>query len=438
MKHLFRFLFGLILIGGSALRAQQVPTPAPPQTQSVLILNATAHIGNGQVMENCALGFRDGKIDMVADARLIRLSEGAYDTTIYADGMHVYPGFIATNSTLGLLEIDAARPTNDMAETGTFKPSMRTAIAYNTDSEIIPTVRSNGVLMAQITPRGGIISGTSSVMQLDAWNWEDALIREDDGVHLNWPQVYHKHSDKGKVSIEKVKTYDQQLREIQLFFSEAAAYCKDPKPAIQEVRFEGVRAVIEGTQTLYIHAQDVKSITEAIHFKKDNAIAKMVIVGGYDAWMIPEMLKENGIAVMIRKIHEVPLRKDEDVDLPFKIPSLLYKAGITFSIQNECEMERTDLRNLPFQAGTAVAHGLPYEEAIRALTLSPAQMLGIDARCGSLETGKDATLFLSKGDALDITTNNVVHAFIQGRDIDLSSKQTELYEKYKKKYDEKK
>ena len=438
MKQLFRFLFGLFLIVGLELHAQQVPTPAPAQTKSVLILNATAHIGNGQVMENCALGFRDGKIDMVADARLIRLSEGAYDTTIYADGMHVYPGFIATNSTLGLLEIDAARPTNDMAETGTFKPSMRTAIAYNTDSEIIPTVRSNGVLMAQITPRGGIISGTSSVMQLDAWNWEDALIREDDGVHLNWPQVYHKHYDKGKVSIEKVKTYDQQLREIQLFFSEAAAYCKEQKPAIQEVRFEALRGVIEGKQTLYVHAQDVKSITEAIHFKKDNSIAKMVIVGGYDAWMIPDMLKENGVSVMIRKIHEVPLRKDEDVDMPFKIPSLLYKAGITFSIQNECEMERTDLRNLPFQAGTAVAHGLPYEEAIRALTLSPAQMLGIDARCGSLETGKDATLFLSKGDALDMTTNAVIHAFIQGRDIDLSSKQTELYEKYKKKYDEKK
>lgn len=438
MKQTICILSALMLLAVSAFQAQQVPTPAPAQTRSILILNATAHIGNGQVMENCALGFRDGKIDMVADARLIRLSSGAYDTTIYADGMHVYPGFIATNSTLGLLEIDAARPTNDMAETGTFKPSMRAAIAYNTDSEIIPTVRSNGVLMAQITPRGGIISGTSSVMQLDAWNWEDALIREDDGLHLNWPQVYHKHNDKGKVSIEKVKTYDQQLREIELFFSEAKAYCNDAEPALKEVRYEALRGVLEGKQTLYVHAQDVKSMTEAIHFKKEHSIAKMVIVGGYDAWMIPDMLKENDVAVMIRKIHEVPLRKDEDVDLPFKIPSLLYKAGIKFCIQNECEMERTDLRNLPFQAGTAVAHGLPYEEAVRALTLTPAQILGIDATCGTLEPGKDATLFISKGDALDMTTNAVLHAFIQGRDIDLSSKQTELYEKYKKKYDEKK
>lgn len=438
MKQISFFLIAMFWFGGAGLQAQKVPTPAPNQTRSILILNATAHIGNGQVLENAAIGFRNGKLDLVADARLIRLSAGAYDTTILADGMHVYPGFIATNSTLGLLEIDAARPTNDMAETGTFKPSMRAAIAYNTDSEIIPTVRSNGVLMAQITPRGGIISGTSSVMQLDAWNWEDALIREDDGVHLNWPQVYHRHNDKGKLSIEKVKSYDQQLREIQLFFSEAIAYCKDPKPALQEVRYEALRGVIEGKQTLYVHAQDVKSITEAIHFKKDNGIAKMVIVGGYDAWMIADMLKENNMAVMIRKIHEVPLRKDEDVDLPFKIPSLLYKAGVSFCIQNECEMERTDLRNLPFQAGTAVAHGLPYEEAVKALTLTPAQILGIDSTCGTLESGKDATLFVSKGDALDMTTNAVVHAFIQGRDIDLSSKQTELYEKYKKKYDEKK
>lgn len=141
------------------MSAQQNPTPAPKQTKSILIMNGIAHIGDGTVIENSAIGIKDGKLDMVADARVIRLAANAYDTTIDASGMHVYPGFIATNSTLGLLELDAIKPSNDVAETGAFKPSIRAAIAYNTDSEIIPTVRSNGILMAQITPRGGVISG---------------------------------------------------------------------------------------------------------------------------------------------------------------------------------------------------------------------------------------------------------------------------------------
>ncbi len=241
-------LFTIFFAATLQFAAQQNPTVAPAQTRSVLIMHATAHIGDGTVIENAAIGFRNGKLDMVADARTIRLAPNAYDETIDAAGKHVYPGFIATNTTLGLHELDAIRPANDVAETGAYKPGIRSAIAYNTDSEIIPTVRLNGVLMGQITPRGGVISGSSSVMQFDAWNWEDALVKADEGVHLNWPSVFHKHYDKGKVNIEKVKTYDQQLREIHTFFNEARAYCAVKEPALREVRFEGLRGVFNGSQ----------------------------------------------------------------------------------------------------------------------------------------------------------------------------------------------
>jgi imidazolonepropionase-like amidohydrolase len=428
-------LFTLLSLCACVINAQQNPTVAPAQTRSILIMNATAHIGNGSVIENAAIGFRDGKLDLVADARTIRLAANAYDQTIDASGKHVYPGFIATNSTLGLHELDAIRPANDVAEVGTFKPGTRSAIAYNTDSEIIPTVRLNGVLLGQITPRGGVISGTSSVMQFDAWNWEDALVKADEGVHLNWPGVFHRHYDKGKVNIEKVKTYDQQLREIHTFFNEARAYCTEKIPAIRELRFEGLRGVFEGTQKLYVHADDAKSIQEAINFKVSQGIKEMVIVGGYDAHLVVDQLVAHQVSVLLRRLHELPMYAEDDIDLPFKLPAMLQKAGVLFALQNEGDMERMGTRNLPFYAGTAVAYGLPYEEAVRSLTQSPAKILGIDNQCGTLETGKDATLFISTGDALDMRTNALTHAFIQGRSIVLRSKQTELYEKYKQKYD---
>lgn len=423
----------LVLIPCIAV-AQQNPTPAPKQDKSVLIMNATAHLGNGQVIDNAVIGFDQGRITLVADARTVRIDMSKYTTVLEASGMHVYPGFIATNSTLGLHEIDAVRAQDDLSEVGTFKPGVRSAIAYNTDSEITPTVRSNGILLGQIVPRGGIISGTSSVMQFDAWNWEDALVREDDGIHLNWPEVVHRHRDKNKVNIERVKTYDQQRREISIFFNEARIYCSSPVRIEVELRYEALRGLFNGNRTLYVHAGHIQAIREALTFKQEFGIQKMVIVGGYDAHLVaPELIAVN-VAVMLPRVHSLPLYEGDDIDLPFRLPALLFKAGVKFCLQNEGDMERMGLRNLPFHAGTAVAYGLPYEEAVRSITLAPAEILGISHRCGSLEVGKDATLFISRGDALDMRTNALIYAFIQGRQIDLRSKQTELYEKYKKKY----
>ena len=313
--------------------AQQVPAPAAKQSQSTLIMNGRAHLGNGTMIENSAIAFVDGKFTLVADATVIRLDMTAYDTIVDASGKDIYPGFIAPNSTLGLLEIDMVRQTNDLEETGTFRPSMRSIISYNTESEIIPTVRSNGVLMGQITPRGGVISGTSSVVQFDAWNWEDAVIRMDDGVHVNWPTVFHRNYDKGAIRIEKVKTYEQQLREIQSFFTEAKAYCNQQKIGLTEVRFEALRAIFDGKSTLYVHADDVKQITEALRFKSEFQIANMVIVGGYDAVLCSAALVSNNVPVMLQRIHELPRYNEDDVDLPYKLPAQLFKLGVTFCFE---------------------------------------------------------------------------------------------------------
>lgn len=414
------------------------PTPGPDQDQSILIMHGTAHLGTGDAIDDAAIGFRDGRIDFVG--RASQVDKGRYQREIDATGRHIYPGLIAPNSTLGLQEIGAVRATRDDYEVGTFKPNVRALIAFNTDSEVTPTVRSNGVLMGQITPRGGTISGTSAVVHFDGWNWEDAAIAEADGVHLNWPSMHHRHKSDGTIDIRKRKTYDQQFQEIQHFFAEAKAYAEGTnpqqlRPNPMDLRYEALRGVFAGNQRLYVHANELRAITEAVHFKRAFGISKLVIVGGYDAHLAADMLRENDIPVMVARVHELPRYDEDDIDLPFRLPKLLEDEGVLYCLQNAGGMEHMGTRNLPFYAGTAHAYGLTYEQAVRSVTLSAAEILGIDRHYGSIETGKSATLFISDGDALDVRGNDLVHAFVDGREIDLDNRQKELYRKYQQKYD---
>ena len=433
MRHFF-FLLVAVLCSEDIACGQFQMIPAPVQTKRILILNATAHLGNGQVIENSAIGFSQGKLDLVADARVIRLNMSAYDTIIQASGLHVYPGFIAMNTTLGLHETDAVRADDDIAEVGKYHPEIRSLIAYNTDSEIIPTVRSNGILLAQIVPRDAAISGTSCVVQLDAWNWEDAVISAEDGVHLNWPLLSMRKFEKGKSTIEVDRNYLDERTEIEKFFKDARAYCSANTHPIADVRYEAMRKVFTGQMTLYVHADETKALREIIAFKKAMNVPSVVIIGGNDSPLVADLLREANIAVVVGRTHGLPVFNDDAVDRQYRLPSVLHELGVSFALQNEGPMERMNLRNLPFNLGSAVAQGLPYEEAVRALTLTPATLLHIEKRYGSLEPGKSATLFISSGDALNSMTNQVQKAFIDGRMIDLRSKQTELYHKYQKKY----
>ena len=420
-----------------ALWAQ--PTPAPPQTGATLLVGAKAHLGTGDAIENAAIGFRNGTIDFVGRANEVDRSK--YTEVVDVTGSHVYPGFIAPNTTLGLQEIEAVRASVDAYEVGTFRPNVRSVIAYNTESEVIPTVRTNGVLLGQPTPRGGVISGSSGVVHFDAWNWEDAAIRMVDGVHLHWPVVLHRHYDAGSLEVRRAKSYDQQRREIESFFREAAAYLQaHPRPVAEasatprDIRLEAMRGVFRGGAALYVHADDARALSEVVHFKRAFNLAQVVIVGGAESHRVADMLRDNGISVMLQRVHSLPYHEDDDVDLPFKLPKLLQDEGVLFCLQNEGPHEFMGTRNLPFYAGTACAYGLTYEQAVRSVSLNAARILGIDARYGSLEAGKSATLFISTGDALDMRTNHVTHAFIDGRSIDLNNRQRELYRKYQAKY----
>ncbi|MFI0426129.1 MAG: amidohydrolase family protein [Flavobacterium sp.] len=414
--------------------AQQ--TPAPKQNKSILIIGAKAHLGNGEVIENSLISIIDGKIATIGDATLMKPAK--HDIIIEAAGKHVYPGFIAPNSTLGLVEIDAVRASDDESEIGEFNPHVRSIIAYNTESVVTETTRPNGVLLAQITPRGGRISGTSSIVQLDAWNWEDAIIKENDGIHLNWPRSYSRTgwwAEPG--GIEANKNYEPQIKTIQDYFDNAFAYL-NTKNSKKDIPFEAMKGIQNGEKKLYIHVNGEKEIIDAVLFKKKNNIKNMVIVGGYYAFKVATLLKENNVAVLLKRVHDLPLLEDEDVNLPYKNAKLLVDAGVLVGLENAGDMERMQTRNLPFYAGTCAAWGLSKEQALQLITENTAKILGIDNQYGTLESGKSATLFISEGDPLEMKTNVISFAFIDGRQISLQSHHTELYERYKGKFEQQK
>lgn len=431
IRNITILILNLLIFAGLA---QQ--TPAPENDQKILILNGICHTGNGKVINKSAIGIAGDKITMVKDALALTIDTSEYDLIIHADGQHVYPGFIAANSTLGLADVDAVRADRDFREVGTFNPHVRSIIAYNTDSEITPTVRTNGVLMGQITPRGGRISGTSSIVQFDAWNWEDAVIKMDDGIHLNWPNAIQQTgwwAEPGPA--KKSDKYEEQISTVEQFFKEAKAYFLSKDQSTVDLRMEAMKGLFDGSKTLFIHASLYREINDLLNLKKTFEIKKVVIVGGYDAHMHAKRLSTEGVSVVLQRIHSLPERTQEDVYLPYKLPAILNDAKVNFCLEGAGDMERMNTRNLPFYAGTAVAYGLPYEDAVRSLTLSVAEILCIADKYGSIEKGKQATLFISSGDALDMFTNNVTYAFIDGRMIDLNNHQKENYEKYKAKYE---
>ena len=425
----------LIIALGLSLVSTAQQTPAPKQQKSVLIINAKAHIGNGTVLDNSAIGFKNGKIDLVSNDKNIAVSN--YETVIDAKGKEVYPGFIAPNSTLGLVEIDAVKSSDDESEIGTYNPHVRSLIAYTADSKVIETVRPNGILMAQITPRGGIISGTSSIVQLDAWHWSDAVIKENDGIHMEFPSSFKRSGSWFEPgTIEANKEYTNQIQEINTFFTNAKAYNTTPAKE-RNLIFEATKGLFNGEQTLFIHAGEEKQMIDAIQLAKNNGIEKIVIVGGYEAHKIGNYLKNNHIGVLLKRVHEMPENDDDDIDLPFKLAKLLTDQGVLVGLENSGSHERMGTRNLPFLAGTCVAYGLGKEQALQLITSNTAKILGIDTFCGTLEVGKDATLFISEGDALDMRTNKLTAAFIQGRSISLETHQTKLNDRYKTKFNQK-
>ncbi|MCB0472645.1 MAG: amidohydrolase family protein [Flavobacteriaceae bacterium] len=421
------------IIGLLATQKQQAQlTPADTQTGPITILGATAHVGNGEVIENSILIFENGKLTTVAPASADIRPQGKI---IDAKGKQVYPGFIIPNATLGLGEIDAVRASLDENEIGQMIPNVRSLIAYNAESQVVESMRPNGILLAQVTPRGGTISGTSSVVQLDAWNWEDAAVKTDDGIHMNWPDSFTRArrfmgEDSGMKPNEK---YGEVVQKIKDFLQAAYAYSFGKKE-IKNLAYQAADGLFDGLKTLYVHTGGAREITDAVLMANELGIKKVVLVGAAEAYKTIELLKKYNVAVLAERTQSEPGTDDADYDLPYKLPKLLTDNGILVGLENSGDMERMNSRNLPFYAGQVVGQGMDKETALQLITFNTAKILGIDKTYGSLEVGKSATLFICDGDALDMRTNKLTHAFIDGRQISLQTHQTKLYERYKEKY----
>lgn len=406
-----------------------VPEPAPDQSEPIVITGAVIHIGNGQVIENGVLAFDKGLITYVGtDANR---PEFFSHQIINVQRRHVYPGFILPNSSLGLLEVANLRATNDTEEAGVINASVRSAIAYNTDSELIPTFRFNGILTAQIAPLGGLVAGRSSVLKLDGWNWEDAMLKSDIAQHLHWPARTRRERNEITGQFETVdnEDYAQQLEQLHALFRNALSYSGVPV----NLNLAAMQPLFNGEASLFLHANSARDIVASVQFAQRYGVEKLVVVGGRDAMKVVDLLRDANAAVIYESVHSLPAREWYDIDEPFKIPFQLHDAGILVAIGGG-ESALDSQRNLPFYAGTAAAHGLDRETALSMVTSHTARILGIDDRVGTLETGKDATFFISLGDALDMRTSQVQEAFIQGRLIDLNGTQQQLYERYLERY----
>ncbi len=406
--------------------------------KSILFTNAYLHVGNGETMESAAVGIVGDRITVVKNSLTYTPQPNQYDTIIDLKGQHMYPGLVAPNSTLGLTEIDAVRATLDFDEVGFLNPHVRALIAYNVESDVIATVRTNGVLITQITPRGGRITGSSSLMHLDGWNWEDAAVRADDGIHLNWPSSFPgwDKSVDGEEAKKRRNEYAENKQEVYNFFTMAKAYTEKKEHATPELRLEAMKGCLHGSKRLYIHASELQQLLDIIDFCREFKIPFPVIVGGYDSYLVTSQLRDAKIPVMLQRVHSLPENEGDPIDLPYRLPSILQAAGVQFCLQNEGDMEAMNARNIPFLAGHTTGFGLTREQALRSVSLSACEIMGIDKEYGSIEEGKKATLFISTGAALDMITNNVTSALMDGVWVDLNNRQKDLYMKYKKKYEQ--
>ena len=400
------------------------------QKENIIFSGATIHIGNGELIENGTIQIKNGIIVAIDNAQSTNAAIDPTAIVINAKGKHIYPGLIAPYSRLGLEEVEAVRATLDYFEVGELNPNVRALISYNTDSKLIPTVRSNGVLTAMTVPEGGIVTGSSSLMKLAGWNWEDAVYKADVGIHLNWPTMRIYSTSWAPSAEDQKSNTEKRFIELRKFFNQAKAYNEISRPLVKNLKFAAMQDLFSGKKKLFIAADYSKDIIAAINFSKEFGITP-IIVGARDAHLVLNFLKENNIAIVLENAHSLPSREDDDIDLPYKKASILYNAGIKYCMAINGSWQQ---RNLPFEAGTTAAYGVPREMALRSVTLSAAEILGVADNLGSLTKGKDATLLISTGDLLDMKSSIVERAWIQGTEIKLKNSQNELNEKYLKKY----
>lgn len=426
---------GALVSFTAAVFAQDDVYPAAKQNKKTAIVGATVHVGNGQVIENGTIVFDNGKIVYAGDAAAAPKAEN----TIDAKGKQVYPGLILPSSNLGLQEISGVRGSTDINEIGEFNPSVRSIAAYKAESVIINTLRLNGILLAHTIPGGQLIAGQSSVVQLDAWNYEDAAYKTDMGMHFYMPSLLSRGGGRGfgrgfggAPAGDPIKEALDKIESVKAIFREAKAYHQKGADKQINLKLEATKGLFNRTQKLFVHCNQIKQMIVAIDFVKEFGF-DVVLVGASESWQVADLLKANNIAVILTQEHSLPTTDDDDIDQPYKTASILQKAGVLFCLNDDDPQNRG--RNLMFNAGTAAAYGLGKEGALQAITLNAAKILGVADKTGTLEVGKDANIVISEGDILDMKSSIITDAFIQGRAVAITSKHKQLYDRYKHKYE---
>ena len=412
--------------------------PGEDQKRPIILKGGIIHTVSTDVFEGYDILFSKGKIVRIEKNIMASPETDVYDVF----GKHIIPGYIAPITRIGLVEIGLVKQTRDFAERGSFNPNVKANVSYNPDSDLIPITRSNGVLVVNSVPAGGRISGQSSVMMLDGWTWEQATLKHPSGLHINWPSMrinyganVKKSEKQQKEEIQKsIRDLDHMVRDVRAYFQRIKQRSRIAgERQKSDIRLESMIPFVVEKKKIFIHADEARQIKSAVEWAKKNDL-KIIIVGGSDSWRLTDLLVKNNIPVVIDQVEKIPTRRFEPIHLPYKLPFLLKQAGVQFCLNTIIGYPHDgNIRNLPNEAMRAAAYGLDKSEALRSITLSTAEILGVDDMIGSLDIGKDATFFISETPPMEMNPK-ILMAFIQGKEVDLNNHQRMLYKKYQEKY----
>ena len=430
MRLLTTLAISCTIVLATSVAAQSRQVPGPDQDRALLLIDATIHPVTAPDIAGGWMLIEDGRITSLGQGVPPR---GVRAQVIDLDGRHVYPGLIAADSVLGLAETEAVDVTHDYNEHGSFTPEAKAVVALNPDSDLIPVTRSSGILTALVVPSGGRLPGKAATIRLDGWTWEDLAIEPDSGLVIEWPST--ESSGRGRRGGDggTTSSADKNIRAIDDWFNEAEAYlaARAADPTLPpDSRYNAVAAALRGEQRVFMKASTAGQIATAIAWAKGRGL-QTVILGGEEADRVAHLLVLEQVPVIVRGTHRYPVARHEAVDDAHALPARLRDAGVRFCIAPRDRPAH--LRNLSHHAATAVANGLTPEEGLRSITIDAAEIIGVGDRLGSLEPGKQATFIVTTGDPLQMMTQ-VEQAWIDGREVDLTSRQTELRDKYREKY----
>jgi imidazolonepropionase-like amidohydrolase len=422
-------LIALVMAMPAILSASnQIPGAA--QIDPVALVGGTVHTVSGDNIVNGTVLFVDGTITAVGQDVTIPANARRIDVS----GQHVYPGMIDAASMLGLSEIASVRGGNDYDEVGELTPEARPEIAVNPDSEHLPVTRANGITSALTIPTGGLIAGMAALLRMDGWTNDDLVIKAPAALVVNWPKMYiNRRQGAEPTADEQVKKRDGKIRKLRDAFAAARAYEKargaDASSA-RDLRAEALLPVLHREVPVLVIVRSVRQVKAALDWSEQEDV-RLIIGGSGDIWRAGAELAQRA-PVIYWNTYNLPTHIDDPYDAAYTVPRKLHEAGVLFCLAHTGGWIGF-ARYLPEEAARAAAYGLPREEALKAVTLYPAQIFGVEDRLGSIEVGKEATLVVTDGDLLELTSH-VRMEFIAGREVDLSSRHTQLYDKYKTKY----